>query len=85
MIYQWGPDANAINSVYEGTMLGFPLRRLIADIVACTAWDHPAWLKCFDTFNRDSLADCLRAMAKMRSAPQHWPFETSIANYLEEE
>jgi hypothetical protein len=84
----WYLGLDSVHIIYEGTPSTSPLRRLIADSVACHSYDDSeekiGWMGEFDGYTREALVDAMRAMVKARSRPDHDTL-SCIDSYLEKE
>jgi hypothetical protein len=84
----WYLGLDSVHIIYEGTPSTSPLRRLIADSVACHSYDDSeekiGWMGEFDEYTRGALVDAMRAMVKARSRPDHDTL-SCIDSYLEKE
>jgi hypothetical protein len=85
---RWNMGPNSVNIIYMGTPSTSPLRRLVADSVACLAFDDSdkgvAWISFLDAYPREALLDAIKATVKVRRGPQ-CNTDRCIDLYLEEE
>jgi hypothetical protein len=85
--FDWSMGPESVKIVYEGTHPKSPLRRLIADRVAYSAYDDSSvgtgWMQLFDTYPREALVDALKITVKVR-ARDLWS-KPNVESYLEEE
>jgi hypothetical protein len=74
MSSEWFPGLNSIHVIYKCTPSTSPLRRLVADIVACYSYDDSekenSWMNEFDGYPREALVDAMKATVKARSGPK---------------
>jgi hypothetical protein len=85
--FNWSMGPESVKIVYEGTPPKSPLRRLIAEMVAYSAYDDLSagigWMQFFDICPREALVDALKTTVKVR--PKDPEFRPDIGSYLEEE
>jgi hypothetical protein len=84
----WYLGPNSVHVIYNGTPSTSPLRRLIADSVACYSYDDSeeeiGWMVYFDGYPREALVDAMKATVKARLRPKRDRYPR-IDSYLEEE
>jgi hypothetical protein len=84
-VSKWTPGYEAAVIIYEGTVAGSPIRRLLADLVAHNASTKPIWAGYFDDYPRDLLVDALTAMTALRPSPTDHAYLPLPIAYLEVE
>lgn len=84
----WYPGLSSVRIIYRGTPSTSPLRRFIADNVACHSYDDSGkengWMADIDGYPKEALVDAMKATVKARSRPNHKTY-TCIDSYLEKE
>ncbi|KAF5851405.1 hypothetical protein GGP41_004187 [Bipolaris sorokiniana] len=85
---KWNPGPPSVDIIYKGTPSTSPFRRLIADKIACLAYDDSeegaGWIDFFDGYPREALADAIKAMVRVRPSPKN-DCIISISSYLDKE
>ncbi|KAL1792841.1 hypothetical protein ACET3X_009348 [Alternaria dauci] len=83
-ILDWHMGSESVEIIYEGTPPESPLRRLVADVVACKACDDAdegtGRMQFFDDYPREALVDALKAVARVRTSTSGYP---GVESYLE--
>ncbi|KAF3032328.1 hypothetical protein E8E12_003575 [Didymella heteroderae] len=84
----WFLGLSSVHIIYNGTPSTSPLRRLVADTVACHSYDDSevenGWMDDFDGYPREALLDAMKATVKARLRPEH-DMQSCIDSYLEKE
>jgi hypothetical protein len=85
--FHWSMGPESVKIVYEGTLPKSPLRRLIADTVAYSAYDDSSagtgWMQFFDMYPREALVDALKTTVKVH--PKDPASRPDVGSYLEED
>ncbi|KAB2103192.1 hypothetical protein AG0111_0g8462 [Alternaria gaisen] len=85
--FDWSMGPASVKIVYEGTPPKSPLRRLIAERVAYSAYDDSSagagWMQFFDTYPKEALVDALKITVKVRERDSK--SEPDVGSYVEEE
>jgi len=82
---RWSMGPESVSIVYEGTPSGSPVRRIIADRFAYSAYDDSkdgyGWMQFIDGYPREALADAMKLLLCLRKSDGR-P-EPGVESYLE--
>jgi len=82
---RWSMGPESVSIVYEGTPSGSPVRRIIADRFAYSAYDDSTngygWMQFIDGYPREALADAMKLLLCLRKSDGR-P-EPGVESYLE--
>ncbi|PVH95548.1 hypothetical protein DM02DRAFT_477908, partial [Periconia macrospinosa] len=85
--FNWNMGPASVRIVYEGTPSVSPLRRLIAERIARSAYDDSksdvGWMHFVDDYPREALVDALKMTIQVRDRPKGG-FVYDVSPYLEE-
>ena len=85
MSSHWSMGPESVSIIYEGTLSGSPVRRIIADRFAHSAYDDSengyGWMQFVDGYPRDALADAIKLLLHLRKSDGR-P-EPGVESYLE--
>ncbi|KAF1970423.1 hypothetical protein BU23DRAFT_650031 [Bimuria novae-zelandiae CBS 107.79] len=70
------PTGEAVATIYSGTPANSAARRLLVDMCASRARDHPSWQDSFDNFPREALLDMLKETTQLREPSDDIPWQT---------
>ncbi|KAF2993358.1 hypothetical protein E8E13_001642 [Curvularia kusanoi] len=88
---KWNMGPESVRIVYDGTPPGSPLRRMIAESLACLAHDDAkkgvGWMSFIDGYSKEALADALKATIRFRCKVDDDALKAanSLDSYLEKE
>ena len=82
---RWSMGPESVSIIYEGTPSGSPVRRLIADRFAHSAYydseNEYGWMQFIDGYPREALADAMKLLLRLRKSEGRSP--PDIESYLE--
>ncbi|KAJ4300774.1 hypothetical protein N0V90_002862 [Kalmusia sp. IMI 367209] len=76
--------SKVMNIIYEGTIGGSPMRRLLVDIDVNFAHEDKGWIQDIQGYTAEALADVLLAMVAQRPATKKRPWNDTPHLYMEE-